>query len=108
MKSIRGGVRKGAGRKPTGKQSVVVRVPAELLPMIADARLGLPPQANLHIATDNELVKELERRGFEVSLYTEPLAMFPSKKDRRIKKAMQSKTIEQNQVNAIFRKAGFV
>ena len=80
MKSNRGGVREGAGRKPSGKQSIVMRVPVELVPIIEDAKLGLPPKINIHLATDDELVKELERRGFEVSLYTEPLFSTTSKK----------------------------
>ena len=107
MKPNRGGTREGAGRKPSGKPSIVMRVPAELLPMIEDAKLGLPPKINIHLATDNELVKELERRGFEVSLYTEPLSMLTSKKEIKKKKDIQTKTIEENQVNTIFRNAGF-
>lgn len=107
MKSNRGGIREGAGRKPSGKQSIVMRVPVELLPMIEDAKLGLPPKINLHLATDNELVKELERRGFEVSLYTEPLSMFKSKKERKKKQDIQAKTIAESQANIILRNAGF-
>ena len=67
----------------------------------------MPPKINLHLATDNELVKELERRGFEVSLYTEPLSMLTSKRERKKKQDIQAKTIEKNQVNTIFRNAGF-
>ena len=107
MKSNRGGIREGAGRKPSGKQSIVMRVPLELLPMIEDAKLGLPPKINLHLATDNELVKELERRGFEVSLYTEPLSMLTSKRERKKKQDIQAKAIVQNEVNAMFRNIGF-
>ncbi len=107
MKSNRGGIREGAGRKPSGKQSIVMRVPIELLPMIEDAKLGLPPKINLHLATDNELVKELERRGFEVSLYTEPLSMLTSKRERKKKQDIQAKAIVQNEVNAMFRNIGF-
>ncbi len=63
MKSNRGGSREGAGRKPTGKESVVVRVPVELLSMIEDAKKVGHPKINIQSVSDAELVKELERRG---------------------------------------------
>ena len=107
MKSNRGGIREGAGRKPSGKQSIVMRVPVELVPIIEDAKLGLPPKINIHLATDDELVKELERRGFEVSLYTEPLLCLTSKKRTKEKKDIQAKTIAQNYANNKFREIGF-
>jgi hypothetical protein len=58
-----GGVRQGSGRKATGKQTVTVRVPVELVGMIAEAkRTGLIP------VTDNQdkaallaRVQELEK-----------------------------------------------
>ena len=93
MKSKRGGIRKGAGRKPSGKQSVVVRVPADLLQMIEEAKQGLTPKVNIQLCSDDELVKELERRGFEVSLYVEPLSMFVSKRERKKKQDIQAKTL---------------
>ena len=68
MESNRGGVREGAGRKPSKKQTVVVRVPVELLPMIEDAKLGVSSSINLQSATDNELVDELERRGLNLAV----------------------------------------
>jgi len=43
MESNRGGAREGAGRKPSNKQTVVIRVPIELLPMIKNAKLGKLP-----------------------------------------------------------------
>ncbi len=67
MESNRGGVREGAGRKPSNKKTVVVRVPVELLPMIEDAKLGIRAATNLQSATDNELVDELERRGLNLA-----------------------------------------
>jgi hypothetical protein len=102
MKSNRGGIREGAGRKPSGKQSVVVRVPVELLQVIEDAKLGVHPELNLNAVTDNELVEELERRGFEVSIYVEPNPV--SKAAQRKKKNEQKKVIEQNEENKIYRR----
>lgn len=91
MKSNRGGIREGAGRKPNSNQSVVVRVPVDLLPIIEEAKLGLPPKINLHLATDAELVKELEHRGFEVSIYVEPT--LPTKAERNKRLKIQAQTI---------------
>jgi hypothetical protein len=52
-------------------------------------------------------IKELDRREFEVSLYTEPLSMFTSKKERKKKQDIQGKTIIQNEVNVMLRNKGF-
>lgn len=46
--ATRGGKRDGAGRKPTGKQTVVIRVDAELLPLIEQLKQGL------NTVTDNQ------------------------------------------------------
>jgi hypothetical protein len=103
MKSNRGGIREGAGRKPSGKQSIVMRVPVELLPMIEEAKQGLPNAINIHSVTDSDLVNELERRGFEVSLYTEPHQV--SKEAAKKKKAIQKKAMEQNEINVTLHNA---
>ena len=44
-----------------------MRVPVEMVTVIEDAKLGLPPKTNLHLVTDNDLLKELERRGLKAS-----------------------------------------
>jgi hypothetical protein len=56
-----GGVRQGSGRKPTGKQTVTVRVPVELVGMIEEAkRTGLDDYSQL-AARVHELEKALAK-----------------------------------------------
>jgi len=58
-----GGVRPGAGRKATGKQSVTVRVPVELLPVIEEAkRTGLIPVTDNQDTTLLAKVQQLEKK----------------------------------------------
>lgn len=57
-----GGIRPGAGRKSTGKQTVTVRVPVELLPMIEEAkRTGLIPVTNNQDVELLAKVQQLEK-----------------------------------------------
>lgn len=61
--TTRGGKRDGAGRKPSGKQTVVVRVDAELLPLIEQLKQGLNPVTDKQA----ELDKLLEVNALRVS-----------------------------------------
>jgi len=64
-----GGVRPGAGRKATGKQSVTVRVPVELLPVIEEVkRTGLIPVTDNQNAALLTKVQQLEK-GLQDSKY---------------------------------------
>lgn len=84
-----GGVRPGAGRKSTGKQSVTVRVPVELLPMIENAkRTCLIPVTNNQVtellAKVRELEKELHHSRLELKVLSEANARLMSERDKQI------------------------
>lgn len=71
--ATRGGKREGAGRKPTGKQTVVVRVDAELLPLIEQLKQGLKPvtdnQAEIDKLLEVNALRVLERDTARAELY---------------------------------------
>jgi hypothetical protein len=56
-------------------------------------------QSWIMVATDNELVNELERRGFEVTLYVEPHPF--TKAAIKQKKKIQREVINQNIENKV-------
>ncbi|MCX7099992.1 MAG: hypothetical protein NTX38_00475 [Methylobacter sp.] len=92
----RGGVRKGAGRKPNDKPSQVIRVPTEWIADIKPGKLELlkAPKANLDLASTLELVEELEKRSFEVTLHNDFMPVWVTERRRRI--ASQKRAIKEN------------
>ena len=85
-----------SGRKPNDKPSQVIRVPTD---WIADIKLGKlellkTPKANLDLASTLELVEELEKRSFEVTLYNDFMPVWVTERRRRI--ASQKRTIKEN------------
>jgi hypothetical protein len=97
MTSQRGGARKGAGRKPNDKPSKVIRVPTEWIPDIKLGKLERlkAPKANLHLAKAIELIEELERRSFEVTLNNDFMPVLTAERRRRL--AAQRRAIQENE-----------
>ena len=97
MTSQRGGARKGAGRKPNDKPSKVIRVPTEWIPDIKLGKLERlkAPKANLHLAKAIELIEELERRSFEVTLHNDFMPVLTAERRRRL--TAQRRAIQENE-----------